>query len=138
MKTWIFQGKPERYDLKTQLQVGKIETWLVTRYREQMQKGCIVYLWRSGDRDERGLYGWGRIISKEAKYYTDWGWGIDVEYVVRFNPIISISTIEEHGLLKNNLLLRMPIGTNFELSAEEANQLAELIRAKGQQGPPSL
>jgi EVE domain len=138
MKAWIFQGKPERYDLRAELQEGKTETWLVTRYREKMAKEDIVYFWRSGSRDERGLYGWGHIISEAARFYKDWGWGIDAQYLVRFNPHINVSVIEEDGVLKNNLLLRMAIGTNFELTNEEANSLAKLIRTKGQHSPPNL
>jgi hypothetical protein len=35
----------------------------------------------------------------------------------------------------DNLILRMPIGTNFPVSQEELEELARLIREKGEQPP---
>lgn len=135
MNAWIFQGKPERYDLKTEFNAGQNETWLVTRYHEKMGQGDIVFFWRSGARAERGLYGWGRISSAKAKLYDDWGWGIDVDYVERFAPPINVDEVKASGALEGNLLFRMPIGTNFELTDDEFSRLCGLIQNNGLRSP---
>jgi len=40
---WIFQAVPKRYDLKTEMKQGDSETWLVTRFRDEMKKGDLVF-----------------------------------------------------------------------------------------------
>lgn len=135
MKAWIFQGKPARYPLKEKLIKGGEETWLVTRYKDQMSKDDIVLFWSSGSRDIRGIYGWGVIIEDTPMYYENWGYGIAVIYKERFNNHIPISKIEEKGVLKNNLILKMPIGTNFELTEKETNDVIALIKECGEPEP---
>jgi hypothetical protein len=61
MNYWIFQGNPTRFDVADRSKVddGKQETWLVSRYRELMHAGDVVFLWRSGETSRRGIYAWG-------------------------------------------------------------------------------
>jgi len=138
MAAWIFQARPERYKLEEKLQVDTTETWLVTRYRKEMSRGDIVFFWRAGDRQERGLYGWGRIIDDEATNYKGWGWGIKVVYSCRFENFIPVDEIEREGILDNNLILRMPAGTNFKVTDEELRQLSEMIQLRGEEVPSSF
>jgi hypothetical protein len=135
LKAWIFQGKPERYPLQKKLIERHEETWLVTRFREKMSKDDIVLLWSSGERDIRGLYGWGVITENSPNYYENWGYGVAITYKVRFKNHISISKIEEKGILKENLIMKMPIGTNFELTKDETNAVLTLIRECGETAP---
>ena len=135
MKTWIFQGKPERYPLEKKLIQGNEETWLVTRFREKMSKDDIVLFWSSGDRKIRGLYGWGVILEDAPTYYEGWGYGITVIYKIRFKKHISVSTIEGKGVLNDNLILKMPIGTNFELTEKETKDVFDLIENCGEKAP---
>ncbi len=135
MSVWIFQGKPERYDLKVKLKPGTTETWLASRFRERMANGDVVLFWRAGPRAGRGFYGWGQIKSEEPQFYDEWGWGVDVAYNVRFQPPITVDEVEQSGALDDNLLFRMPLGTNFEVTSSEASALAALFKAKNQNSP---
>jgi len=48
MKTWIFQGNPDEYDIDGYLasRPGRL-SWLVTRYASEVAVGDRVYLWRN-------------------------------------------------------------------------------------------
>ncbi len=131
MRRWIFQGVPERYDVADRRKVdeGKKETWLVTRYREQMHPGDVVYFWRAGQEEQKGLYAWG-TIEGEPKYFQDWGWGVPIIYRKRFPHHLSATDLKQDPLLKQNLLFRMPIGTNFALTDEEASVIERTIVEK--------
>jgi hypothetical protein len=134
MRAWIFQAKPEQYEIKN-LRENEEETWLVTRYRREMARGDIVFFWRAGSREERGIYGWGSIVDAEPREIDNWGYGVRVEYRQRFGRFISVDDLEAEGVLSGNLILRMPIGTNFRVSQEELMELARLIRGKGEEPP---
>jgi hypothetical protein len=134
MQAWIFQAKPEQYEIKN-IRENQEETWLVTRYRREMGQGDIVFFWRAGDRQERGIYGWGQILDGEPREIDNWGYGVRVEYRHRFDHFISVDELEQAGVLAENLILRMPIGTNFRVSREELAELARLIDSKGEEPP---
>jgi hypothetical protein len=136
MRAWIFQAKPEQYEIKN-IRKDQEETWLVTRYRREMGKGDIVFFWRAGDRSERGIYGWGSIVETEPREIEGWGYGIRVAYRQRFHDFVSVDDLEREGVLADNLILRMPVGTNFRVSEEELAELARLIRSKGERPPLS-
>ena len=136
MKSWIFQGKPERYPLKEKLVKGNRETWLVSRYKDEISKGDIVLFWSSGDAIIRGLYGWGEVTQDSVQYYDGWGYGIEVLYKVRFKSHIGINQVRKSGILNDNVLLKMPIGTNFRISALELKNLCKLITNLGETAPP--
>jgi predicted RNA-binding protein with PUA-like domain len=136
MRYWIFQSKPERFDLRDSATIvpGKKDTWDVTRYREYMKPNDIVYFWMAGDTSIRGVYGWG-VISSEPYTKPEWdGYGIDVNYRDRFEPHIPISEIKSTNSLQRMQILNVPIGTNFEISNREAMALA-LITPAGARRP---
>ena len=128
MSTWIFQGHPRRYDVADPnlFAEGQSEIWLVSRYRDRMAIGDIVYMWRAGEESGRGLYGWGTIQS-EPEYHEDWGWGIAVQYAKRFPLHISSNVIQGDPALASHLLFRMPIGTNFTVSDTQAVAIRNLV-----------
>lgn len=138
MKSWIFQGKPERYPLNEKLVKGDRETWLVSRYKDEISKGDIVLFWSSGDESIRGLYGWGEVTQDSVQYYDDWGYGIEILYRVRFKRHIGVNQLRESGILNDNVLLKMPIGTNFKISPHEYTDLCKLIKTLGETVPPVL
>lgn len=137
MKKWIFQGVPERYDVADPKKVceGKEETWLVTRYREQMSTGDKVYFWRAGDKKRRGIYAVGRIEG-EPEFHEGWGWGVKIVYEMRLADHIPADELESKPAMKNHLLFKMPIGTNFTLSEEQSNAIEHELssRLHGQGG----
>ena len=48
MRTWIFQGNPNKFDIDGYLAVGTSEiTWLVRQYSSEIKPGDVVYIWRS-------------------------------------------------------------------------------------------
>ena len=135
MAAWIFQARPERYPLEDKIEVGNVETWLVTRYRKAMNKGDLVFFWRAGKRNKRGLYGWGCISDDAAINHEGWGRGRSVTYRCKFKEFIPVDVIEREGILDDNLILRMPVGTNFPVSDEELRDLARMITQRGEQTP---
>lgn len=138
MRAWIFQGKPERYPLQDKLVAGQKETWLVSRFRNEIFKDDIVLFWSSGNESIRGLYGWGKVTQKGARYFEGWGYGIEILYEECFKEHVGITQIRESKVLNNNVLLKMPIGTNFKLSKDEYEALSMLLTSKGHTAPPAL
>jgi predicted RNA-binding protein with PUA-like domain len=98
MRAWIFQAKPEQYEIKN-IRENEEEVWLVTRYRREMGRDDIVFFWRAGNRDERGIYGWGKIVDNKPREIDDWGYGVRVKYRHRFGRFISVDDLETHGVL---------------------------------------
>jgi hypothetical protein len=48
MRTWIFQGNPDDYDIDAYLSSRPSQVvWLVTRYGSEIAVGDRVYLWRN-------------------------------------------------------------------------------------------
>ena len=48
MRTWIFQGNPDEFDLDGYLATSPIQfSWLVTRYGNEISVGDRVYIWRT-------------------------------------------------------------------------------------------
>lgn len=66
MNYWIFQAKPERFDLRKPgtIEAGKSDDWDATRYRSEMMPGDKVFFWLAGNEDHRGIYGWGELTSE--------------------------------------------------------------------------
>ncbi|WP_460526580.1 AAA family ATPase [Flindersiella endophytica] len=59
---WMFQCNPKQYDLfehLPQLPPGTNDSWVVTRYRDEMRPGDGVVLWQSGAR--AGIYALARL-----------------------------------------------------------------------------
>jgi hypothetical protein len=129
--SFIFQAVPSRYDLRSELIPGRRVSWLASRYLEQMVQGEIVYFWLAGEAETRGLYGWG-AISGPAPQAVGSEYRIEVEYLCNFldrQPPrhISAALVAKESALRNMLILRMPIGTNFLLSQREDAALRTLI-----------
>ena len=48
MRTWIFQGNPEVFDIEGYLAASSgLITWTVARYANQISPGDSVYIWQS-------------------------------------------------------------------------------------------
>lgn len=129
MNYWIFQARPERYDLSkaSSLRPGSRDSWLATRYRTEMRPDDIVYFWQAGEVDVRGIYGWGRIVSEP--YQQGDTYNVDVQYEGKLPEHIGIKTIEKQKALNELLILRLAIGTNFLMDRNEGQAIAQLIPA---------
>jgi len=65
MKTWIFQGNPDVFDIDSYLAAtAGLITWRVARYAEQIEPGDTVYIWRSqGDQPQMaGIVAEGTVV----------------------------------------------------------------------------
>ena len=49
MSHWIFKANPEKYRIDERLKdVEPKISWRVTRYKDEIQKGDIAFIWRTG------------------------------------------------------------------------------------------
>lgn len=140
--SFIFQAVPSRYDLRKELVPGRRASWLASRYLEQMVQGETVYFWLAGEPTTRGIYGWG-VITGAAPQAVGGEYRIEVEYVRSFWQLhpaqhLSHELIAKDPVLKNLLILRLPVGTNFLLSPREDAALRALIaRTMGAEWAPA-
>ncbi|WP_083340907.1 EVE domain-containing protein [Chromobacterium amazonense] len=132
MSTFVFQSRPDRYDLRDKIIPDTIATWHATRYRSEMKLGDLVLFWMSGDERLRGIYGWGVISSQP---YVKEGWeshGVDVTYKVAFKKPIFSKSIQADSSLSSLLIFRAPQATNFLIPYDQAKKLVRLIKSRGE------
>ena len=56
MNYWIFKCSPEKYDIDRRMKDPESRiTWLVTRYKDEIENGDIAFLWQTGS--DRGIIG---------------------------------------------------------------------------------
>ena len=126
MNYWIFQSIPERNDLRETLREGNEETWLISRYWQQMSPGDLVFFWLGGPPTIRGVYGWGTLTTTPAAD-SDKEYGARLRCDKRLSPHVPVKRIRAVRKLKDIAILHQPQATNFILSREEAQAISELI-----------
>jgi hypothetical protein len=139
VRHWIFQANPKRFDIERRLRdPNPATTWLVTRYKHEIGPGDHAFIWKSGER--RGILAIMRIDSYPAEmveapedrpYWTDradarLAFRVRGVFVDRF-PLVPVERILAVPGLRNLLILTVPQGTNFPLTEDEAELLAELM-----------
>jgi predicted RNA-binding protein with PUA-like domain len=135
MKVFIFQSLVDRYDLRDKIEPSKKDIWYATRYRNELEVGDIVFFWMGGKKELTGIYGWGKIIS-EPYHKDNWeSYGIDVQYEYKFQSPIHISLLKKDKTLKELMVIRAPIGTNFLVTKEQANRLLQVIESMNEKSP---
>jgi hypothetical protein len=135
MKAFIFQSLQDRFDLRSKLLTGERKTWRATRYQSIMDIGDLIFFWMGGEPEIRGIYGWGSLTSKA---YSRGEWdthGVDAVCEHRLDPPLLARELVNDAQLRNMLILRVPIGTNFLLELKEATRLASILSARGQPAP---
>jgi len=134
---FIFQAKPTIYDVSTRLKPDQEVGWIASRYRDQIKKGDIVYIWSAGEEKRRGIYGWGEITSDGPFVDSHGTYRVGVTYRKVFPGPINVRDLREHPLLRNLLILRSAMGTNFPVTEEEYTALREVVTEKlGQDWAP--
>jgi hypothetical protein len=153
MRTWIFQGNPDDFDIDGYLATRPVELpWLVTRYADQIAVGDRVYIWRtqgSGDRDKAGVIAEAEVIAPAALRPESpdavpfWRTGGDeatalhnramlrLVRIARPREVIQRRWCMEDPVLRDLLNLRMAAGTNYLLTEEHAERLAALWSRTG-------
>jgi hypothetical protein len=139
-RTWIFQSKPDLYDLESALQeLGEL-SWLVNQHQSEIRQGDRAYLWESGA--DAGVVAESTVLTDPAE--TE-----DAEEERQFwrNPEafegprrrvrLAIDRLVEPRLLRETLtgdpvlgqleIIRRPTGTNFPVTPEQARLLERRI-----------
>ncbi len=146
-RTWIFQANPKTYDIDSALQKLKVITWSVTRYKNEIQPGDRVFLWRSGA--EAGIVADGTVITAPGEVEIP---DEDREFVLTpedlpraelrsrlrigrvLSPYLPRPALQNDSRLASLSILVSSQGTNFPVIPEQAAVIAELIEGSVEGG----
>src|SRR3954447_9413077 len=134
---WIFQALPERYELATRLEPGRVDNWVVSRFADEIAAGDVVYMWQAGSED--ALHGWARVngpVFERAEPSDAAERRVELLYVARFPQPLTRREIREHPQLVDLTILTTGRGTNFRVEAAQALAINELLRSHGLDAPP--
>jgi hypothetical protein len=124
---FIFQAKPSIYPLEEKLKVDREVGWLASRLRDEMKLGDIVYYWRAGEEEHRGIYGWGNITSDGPFVDSRGTYRVAVTCRKIFESHINVTELRTHPILRGLQILHNAMGTNFLITQEENDALFSLI-----------
>jgi len=150
MKTWIFQGNPEIFDIDGYLSAtAGLITWRVARYADQITPGDSVYIWRSQGQEASlaGVVAEGTVAEHPQVQKDDpisagfWKQAPEQDEAMRVRirlnriatkrEILKREWMRDDSALKNLLILRQAAGTNFPVEDAEARRLGQLWRKTG-------
>lgn len=150
MSYWIFKTNPDHYRLDGRLKDANPKiSWKVTRYKDEIQKGDIAFIWRTGNK--RGICAVMRIntnpaemkeLESEQKYHVE----RDVKIMLRVEgtfthrfDCISHKELRNIPNLKNlSVFSGNQQATNFKVTDEEGKILMELLEARQEARGPNL
>jgi MoxR-like ATPase/predicted RNA-binding protein with PUA-like domain len=139
---WIFQANPNRWDAKTALRELSETKFEVNQHKDKIKAGHKVFFWISGKGG--GVTAYGTVLSDpvemepvSSKYDAE-DWAGDERKIrtqVRIDHFledpISRGEVKACEGLQNLQILKMSQGSNFKVTAEEAEILAELYEDRG-------
>lgn len=142
MKYWIFKTNPDNYRLDERLKDSEPKiSWTVTRYRNEIQKGDIAFIWRAGP--NRGICAVMRIdtdpaemeeLESEQEYRVERDvkimWRVVGALTHRFNCISHQELRNIPDLENLSVFTGFPMGTNYKVTDEEGKILMELAEAR--------
>jgi len=152
MKTWIFQGNPDDYDVDSYLAVRPAEVvWLVTRYADQVEAGDRVYLWRNQGQQKsvagiiaEAIVTTPPIVRGEdpdgVRFWRTQGPRATAPQVRAGMRILKVATAREvirrewcrdDPILRHLANMRMQAGTNYPVTPEQARRLSALWSRTG-------
>lgn len=136
MAYWIFQGNPERYDLRRALAQLPTIHWRAPQHTAEIRPGDIALLWESGE--QAGIVGIGRVAGyptesappdSEAEFVLDEthesSSATRVPLTVKPIPFISKSRIASLQSMAGHPIITAPMGTVFPLESSEWALLAK-------------
>jgi hypothetical protein len=150
MRTWIFQGNPDDFDLNGYLATAPAQLpWLVTRYADDIKPGDRVYIWRARGKSKAvaGVIAEAEVIapvalrSESADAVPFWRAGapeaserrpralLRLVRVATPREVIRRDWCREDPILQTLPNLKMAAGTNYPLASEQAERLAALWTA---------
>lgn len=138
---WLFQANVTRYHLQSELQQlgqGGLETWMVTRHRDEMRVGDPVALWQSGK--QAGVYGIAEITGEPFETEMP-DWSHDTSKTkVGWQVPLRVLSVPEDPILKGEILgnanladlgvIRSPQGTNFKVTPQQWKALQALLAGR--------
>jgi hypothetical protein len=140
MRKWIFQASPQFYDLQGALKSLKEQTWLTSQYKTEIHTGDRVFLWEAGS--DAGILGVATVLSEPAEiahpdsekpFMKDQSKfsGLQFRVYLRIDKVFE-SRLRRVDLQKDQVLSKLriilnPRGTNYPVSAEEAQKLEALL-----------
>jgi MoxR-like ATPase len=140
-RVWIFQARPTHYNVREATKRLPEIAWSVAQHIGQIKLGDRVYLWESGSRG--GIVAVCTVADNpsirpepenEFQFFITSPEFPEDKLRVRLridhvlDPIVSRAQIISRPELKDLSILRMAQGTNFPVTAEEAEILDQLIR----------
>jgi hypothetical protein len=152
MRTWIFQGNPDEFDLNAYLATAPIQfPWLVTRYGNEIGVGDRVYIWRTQGKQKAtaGVIAEAEVTAPVARLpeSTDaipfWRAGASEAAEVRPRTLLRLVRVAaprqiirrewcaEDPVLQTLPNLKMAAATNYPLGREQVERLAALWSRTG-------
>ena len=152
MRTWIFQGNPDDFDLDAYLATAPTQLpWLVTRYGDEIKTGDRVYIWRTQGKRKAiaGVIAEAEIIAPAALRLESpdavpfWRTGAPEATETRPRALLRLvrvatsrQVIRRDWCLEDPIVnalpnLKMAAGTNYPLSAAQGERLAALWSRTG-------
>jgi hypothetical protein len=152
MRTWIFQGSPDDFDLDAYLATAPIQfPWLVTRYGNEISVGDRVYIWRTQGKQNAiaGIIAEAEVIAPVALLPESADaipfWRADAPAAIEARPrailrLVRVATSREvirrdwcaeDPVLRTLPNLKMAAATNYPLAREQVDRLAALWSRTG-------
>jgi 5-methylcytosine-specific restriction enzyme B len=136
MNYWIFKANPELYDVEKHIREGnKFNSWKVSRYRNEIKKGDIAFLWVTGH--PRGIIATLEILSDpyyippnpNDSYLSDI-YKVDLRLTAHF-PLLDADFLKTlPGLAGMSTFHGFQAATNFKVTPEEGEIISKLIGKK--------
>lgn len=152
MKSWIFQGNPDLFDIDTYLAQNKEVVWTV-RQKElatSMKKGDEVFFWRAAGVKKAisGIIAYGFLTDSPKDQADDEAskqlWTTDAKNPIALRVSVHIEKVsldskttlkkdwlENDPICSEMKILKMASATNFSLSEKEARRLRTLVQNTG-------
>ncbi len=135
----MFQVNPRRFDIEGALRTGRPLRWSLRQHARQVAAGNPALIWMSGS--SRGIIAMGRVvaIAPDQPEVADWEREFELE---PFDPTrrttiaeldvtgitpVTATTLKQHPVLSNLLVLRRPNATVFRVQPDEWDALRPLL-----------
>jgi MoxR-like ATPase len=137
---WLFQANPRYYDIDRALTAAPVVTWTLRQYKDDVQVGDRVYVWKSGR--EGGVVARGRVVSSpevrgpnpdEFPFMRDRAQfeGEEVRVQVEVDDVLDApltrDRIRGEPRLEDLTVLRFANATVFRVQPEQNQALGEMF-----------
>jgi MoxR-like ATPase len=144
-RNWIFQANPKLYDVDAALKSLKTIGWSVRQHGNDIKLGDRVFFWRSGK--DAGILAVATITERrvsmtprpEEEAFRKAPFEDALSVTCRIDevlpePLLALDLRTDPALAELSIF-RWHQGTNFPVTAEQAEELLRMIRARGKEEP---